>query len=130
LSIVQLLVSCAALRAGSNLDRADICIGTDSFHTPSLIRDAIVAVAKGEGYSVAVDAPFSGALVRLSSYRKDHRILSVMIEMNRRLYMDEDSGQKTRDFATVRAAVGRIIVIAAKAAAKAGSPDVCSTRRS
>jgi N-formylglutamate deformylase len=49
------------------LDRADICIGTDSFHTPSLIRDAIVAVAKGEGYSVAVDAPFSGALVRLSS---------------------------------------------------------------
>src|SRR4029077_18452671 len=41
--------------------RADICIGTDSFHTPVLVRDSIVAAAKEEGYSVAVDAPFAGA---------------------------------------------------------------------
>ena len=47
--------------------RADICIGTDSFHTPLLIRDAIVAATKEEGYSVAVDAPFAGALVPLVS---------------------------------------------------------------
>jgi hypothetical protein len=50
--------------------------------------------------------------------------------VNRRLYMDEDSGLKGHDFEKVRAAVGRIIVIAAKAAAKAGSSDVCSTRPS
>jgi N-formylglutamate deformylase len=89
-----------------------------------------VALAKGEGYSVAVDAPFSGALVPLSSYRKDRRILSVMIEVNRRLYMDEESGLKRHDFEKVRAAVGRIIVIAAKAAAEAWSPGVCSARQS
>jgi hypothetical protein len=53
--------------------------------------------------------------------------MSVMIEINRRLYMDEESGQKMHDFERVRAAVGRVIVIAVKAAAKAGSPDVCST---
>jgi N-formylglutamate deformylase len=73
-------------------ERADICIGTDAFHTPSLVRDAIVEAAKREGYSVAVDAPFSGALVPLSAYQKDRRVLSVMIEVNRRLYMDEHSG--------------------------------------
>jgi hypothetical protein len=28
-------------------ERADICVGTDSFHTPSLIRDAVVTQAKG-----------------------------------------------------------------------------------
>jgi N-formylglutamate deformylase len=98
--------------------RADICIGTDPFHTPALIRDAIVSAAAQQGYSVAVDAPFSGALVPLSAYRRDRRILSVMIEVNRRLYMDELSGLKRHDFEKVRAAVGRMIVIAAKAASE------------
>jgi N-formylglutamate deformylase len=97
-------------------DRADICIGTDPFHTPATIRDAIVSAAAEEGYSVAVDAPFSGALVPLSAYRKDRRILSVMIEVNRRLYMDELSGLKRHDFEKVPGAIGRMIVRAAKAA--------------
>jgi N-formylglutamate deformylase len=102
-------------------DRADICIGTDAFHTPPQVRDSIVAAAKEEGYSVAVDAPFSGALVPLSSYQTDRRILSVMIEVNRRLYMDELSGQKTQDFGTVRAAIGRLVIAAAEAAGQAAS---------
>jgi N-formylglutamate amidohydrolase len=69
--------------------RADFCIGTDAFHTPPAVRDAIVAAVKQAGYSVTVDAPFAGALVPLASYRKDRRVWSVMIEVNRRLYMDE-----------------------------------------
>jgi N-formylglutamate amidohydrolase len=101
--------------------RADFCIGTDSFHTPSAIRDAIVTAVKEEGYSVTVAAPFSGALVPLASYRKDRRILSVMIEVNRRLYMDAHSGLKKQDFAQVSAAVGRLIVTAAEAAAHQSS---------
>jgi N-formylglutamate deformylase len=96
-------------------DRADICIGTDSFHTPSRVRDAIVAAAEEEGYSVAVNAPFAGALVPLSGYQKDRRVWSVMIEVNRRLYMDEVSGLKRHGFEKVRAAVGRLIVTATEA---------------
>jgi N-formylglutamate deformylase len=59
-------------------------------------------------------------LVPLSYYGKDRRILSVMIEVNRRLYMDERTEQKRQDFGMVRAAVGRIIVIAAEAAIASG----------
>jgi N-formylglutamate deformylase len=99
--------------------RADICIGTDSFHTPSLIHDAIIASTKEESYSVAVDAPFAGALVPLASYRNDRRVLSVMIEVNRRLYMDEHSGLKKQDLGQVCATVGRLIVTAAEAASRA-----------
>jgi N-formylglutamate deformylase len=101
--------------------RADICIGTDSFHTPWAVRDAIVAAAEADGYSVAVDAPFSGALVPLSSYRKDHRILSVMIEVNRRLYMEEDSGKKKHGLGKVCATLSRLVVAAAEAAAEEAS---------
>jgi N-formylglutamate amidohydrolase len=97
--------------------RADICIGTDQFHTPLTVRDSIAAVAHAEGYSVAVDAPFSGALVPLASYRKDRRIMSVMIEVNRRLYMNENTCVRNQDFEKVCAAVGRLIVTAAEAAA-------------
>jgi N-formylglutamate deformylase len=78
---------------------------------------AIAAAAQAEGYSVAADTPFSGALVPLASYRKDRRIMSVMIEVNRRLYMDEDTGFKNRNFDKVGAAVGRLIVTATQAAA-------------
>jgi N-formylglutamate amidohydrolase len=101
--------------------RADFCIGTDSFHTPLVIRDAIVAATREEGYSVAVDAPFAGALVPLASYRKDRRIWSVMIEVNRRLYMDEHSGLKKQNFERACAAVGRLIVAASEAATRLGN---------
>ena len=101
--------------------RADICIGTDSFHTPWAVRDAIVAAAEADGYSVAVDAPFSGALVPLSSYQKDHRILSVMIEVNGRLYMEEKSGKKKYGFGKVRATLGRLVMAAAEAAVNEAS---------
>ena len=97
--------------------RADFCIGTDAFHTPAVIRDAMVTAVKEAGYSVAVDAPFAGALVPLASYRKDERIWSVMIEVNRRLYMDEQSGRRSPDFDQVRAAVGRLIESVAETAA-------------
>jgi N-formylglutamate deformylase len=106
-----------------NSERADICVGTDPFHTPSRVRDAIVKAAQREGYSVAVDVPFAGALVPLSAYGKDRRVLSVMIEVNRRLYMDEHTGQKTQGFPTVQAAVGRLILAAAEAVANPHGPN-------
>jgi N-formylglutamate amidohydrolase len=96
-------------------ERADFCIGTDAVHTPAVIRDAIVAAVKETRYSVAVDAPFAGALVPLSCYQKDDRISSVMIEVNRRLYMDEQSGRRSPD---LRAAVGRLVEAVAEAAAR------------
>jgi N-formylglutamate deformylase len=60
-------------------DRPDICIGTDPFHTPSIIRDMLVAAVKEMHFSVLVDAPFAGALVPITYYRKDRRVLSVML---------------------------------------------------
>jgi N-formylglutamate amidohydrolase len=99
--------------------RADFCVGTDSFHTPSFVRDAIVAAAKEEDYSIAVDTPFAGALVPLAFYRNDRRVWSVMIEVNRRLYMDEHSGAKGPGFEQVSGVLGRLIVAAAETAARA-----------
>ena len=86
-------------------DRPDICIGTDSFHTPAALRDAFVSGFSSEGLRVAVDTPFSGALVPARHYRREPRVQSVMVEVNRCLYLDEATGLPAKGFAEVAATV-------------------------
>lgn len=82
--------------------RAEICIGTDAFHTPDWMRDSLVAFFEKAGYTVSVDTPFGGALVPGNFYRKNKNVMSVMIETRRDLYMDETTGIKTARFDAVR----------------------------
>jgi N-formylglutamate deformylase len=89
--------------------RPDICIGTDEFHTPARLREALVDFFRGKGYLVDVNHPFAGALVPLPHYRKEPRVSSVMIELNRRLYMDERTGAKAAGFARLKAHVTECI---------------------
>lgn len=68
-------------------DRADFCIGTDEFHTPKEDVKKLVAGLQKYGYSVSIDTPYSGTIVPLSMYQKEERVKSMMIEVNRRLYL-------------------------------------------
>ena len=72
--------------------RPDICIGTDAYHTPRAVLDLVVGLCEGVGWRVAVNRPFAGALVPMRHYRQDSRVTAVMIEVNRRLYLDEATG--------------------------------------
>lgn len=98
-------------------DRADICIGTDPFHTPSFLSETLIAAAKELNFSVAVNAPFAGALVPIAYYQKDRRVRSVMIEINRRLYMDEPTGRKKQAFMAMRDDIPKLIEAVAQAVA-------------
>jgi N-formylglutamate deformylase len=90
-------------------DRPDICLGADSFHTPvGLLARALRAV-RAEGWSVRVNSPFAGALVPLSSYRRETRVKALMIEVNRRLVQSETTGERAPGFAGVQAALGRVL---------------------
>ena len=42
------------------------------------------------GYSTARDQPFSGTIVPMKHHQKDQRVQSLMIEINRWLYLGED----------------------------------------
>jgi N-formylglutamate amidohydrolase len=83
-------------------DSPDICIGTDSNHTPAWLCDIAVSTFEELGWSVAVDRPFSGALVPTRFYRKDPRVRAIMVEVKRGLYMDEQSGARLPRFDEVR----------------------------
>lgn len=73
--------------------RPEICIGTDSFHTPHKIVESLLKEFESLGFASAVNTPFSGALVPAKHYQRDARVKAVMIEVRRDLYLDEYSGQ-------------------------------------
>jgi N-formylglutamate deformylase len=94
--------------------RPDICIGTDDWHTPARLRDELVAAASAAGFSVLIDRPFAGALVPAKHYRREPRVKDVMIEINRQLYMDEETGERLPSFGEIRQVVSELLAAAGR----------------
>ena len=90
-------------------DRPDICIGTDSFHTPPALAEHLRRAFAAEAFRVRLDSPFAGALVPLAYYRRDNRVASLMIEVRRGLYCDEATGDPASSFASVRERLERAV---------------------
>ncbi len=95
--------------------RPDICIGTDSFHSPKALEQAFVDAFTRSGWSVAVNEPFAGALVPASRHHRDFRVMAVMVEVSRDLYLDRESFEPKPDFAQIAAEVRHRCVEALKA---------------
>jgi len=74
--------------------RPDICLGTDPFHTPDWLADAAKRAFRDLGWRVELNRPYPGALVPLSLYERDARVHSIMVEINRALYLDETTGER------------------------------------
>ena len=90
--------------------RPDICIGTDpDFHTPGWLAACLCSAFAEKGYTVAVNEPFGGTLVPMKHYCRDSRVLSAMIEVNRGLYMDEETGLRSRGFAALQADIRDVL---------------------
>ncbi len=83
-------------------DRPDICIGTDSFHTPQSLTEKVCNGFENSGYSVKINKPFAGTIVPMAYYRKKSSVKSIMIEINRKLYLDEDTGMKNYQFDSLK----------------------------
>jgi N-formylglutamate deformylase len=80
------------------LPRPEVNVGTDSFHTPAWLREATVRRVEAQGWSVGLDWPYRGSISPASRYGVDNRVHSVMIEVNRRMYMNEQTGERSGGF--------------------------------
>ena len=91
------------------IDRPDICIGSDSYHTP----DGLVRLSKeyfvSQNLSIEKNSPFSGTLVPIKFYRKYKGVQSIMIEINRPLYINEKTGEKLSQFNQIQEIVSEYI---------------------
>ena len=91
-------------------DRPDICIGTDEFHTPPQLADALVDAFGTTGWTVKLNSPFAGALVPIHHYKKKCNLAAVMIEVNRALYIDETTGKRLQCFSSVARAIREVVL--------------------
>jgi N-formylglutamate deformylase len=82
--------------------RAEICIGTDLFHTPDSVKNELKNYFISKGYSVSIDDPFAGALTPLKHYGQTKDVMAVMYEVRRDLYMDEVTGEKNNKFDVIK----------------------------
>ena len=76
-------------------NRPDFNIGTDSFHTPPKLIVECEKYFENLGYSIGIDWPYSGSIVPMDYYQKDKRVSSIMLEVNRKLYLEEGTNKKS-----------------------------------
>jgi N-formylglutamate deformylase len=65
-------------------------LGVDRFHTPKWLIEQIKNRFEQHGLSVGINSPYSGTIVPTQFFQKDSRVCSIMIEINRKLYMKEN----------------------------------------
>ena len=74
----------------------DFNIGTDDFHTPPSWIEASMAFFEERGFRLGIDEPYAGSIVPMKHYQKEARVKSIMLEINRTLYLDDTYGRGPR----------------------------------
>ena len=79
--------------------RPDICLGTVATgQSPEPLVALVERTVRDHGFSVGRNTPFGGAIMP-SRFAGDPTVATIMIETNRRLYLDERTAEKTGGFA-------------------------------
>ena len=92
-SFPNIPLRCSLYQGGLNFD---FNIGTDPFHTPQEWVHASEAFFKKQGFRLGVDVPYTGSIVPMKHYQKNKQVKSIMLEINRDLYMDDNYNRGPR----------------------------------
>lgn len=83
-------------------NRPDFNIGSDSFHTPKRLVELSETFFKEKGFSVGIDWPYKGTIVPMEHYQKSKNVASIMLEINRALYLDEPSNMRSINYNVIK----------------------------
>ena len=64
---------------------------------------------KEKGYSLGVDWPYSGSIVPLNHYQKTKNVSSIMLEINRALYLNEPGNQKSSNYLAIKETINEYL---------------------
>jgi N-formylglutamate deformylase len=65
--------------------------------------------------SIAINKPFAGTLIPMKFYKQDKRVESIMIEINRKLYMDESTGEKNTRYSELKSIIDGFMALIGEA---------------
>jgi len=89
---------------GDGAERADFVLGDlRGLACDTEITERVADRVRELGYTVAVNDPYQGGDILRSYGRPASGVHSLQIEINRGIYMNEDSGEKTANFARLNA---------------------------
>lgn len=89
--------------------RPDFNIGTDSFHTPKKLVELSVSFFENAGYTLGIDWPYKGSIVPLEHYNKNRNVQTVMLEINRALYLNEPTNEKSERYLEIKKITGKFM---------------------
>ena len=90
-------------------NRPDFNIGTDAFHTPQKLIDLSVSFFESTGYTLGVDWPYKGSIVPMEYYQKNKNVQTIMLEINRVLYLNEPTYEKSGNYLKIKKVVGEYV---------------------
>jgi N-formylglutamate amidohydrolase len=90
-------------------NRPDFNIGTDSFHTSQKLIDLSVSFFESAGYTLGVDWPYKGSIVPMEYYKKNKNVQTIMLEINRALYLNEPTNEKSGNYLKIKKVVGEYV---------------------
>lgn len=86
--------------------RPDICLGYEEYHlNKEFLARTETNLSHNSIFTISHNDPFAGSIVPMKFYHRDNRVQSLMIELNRGIYMDEKTGRKLDSFDTIRALI-------------------------
>jgi len=89
--------------------RPDFNLGTDPFHTqPELTRHAYRFFVE-RGFTIEINRPYAGTLVPMRWYNNNNSVQSLMLEVNRRLYLKPCTNEKSSYFKLVQLTVQQFL---------------------
>lgn len=78
--------------------RPDYNLGTDEYHTSGELLEVASLYFKERGFSLGINEPYSGSIVPLKYYQKDAKVQSIMLEVNRKLYLKDGSNENNLNY--------------------------------
>ena len=100
----------APTHADAGKPRADFCLGNIGFTTSSReFVDYVAAEIKKLGYSVTINDPYEGNELNRRHGAPAKRIESIMVEINKQLFMDTKTFRRTEGFSKLKADLDRLL---------------------
>ena len=100
----------APTHADAGKPRADFCLGNIGFTTSSReFVDYVAAEIKKLGYSVTINDPYEGNELNRRHGAPAKRIESIMVEINKKLFMDTKTFRRTEGFSKLKADLDRLL---------------------
>jgi len=110
---VVYIVDCHSFSNEQLESDVDFCIGFNDDFTDFDMLQEIVDYLKKCGYKIGINEPYSNAIVP-SDYINNPEVKSIMIEINKRLYLKEGTNIKSDNFNIVEKDINNILTIISK----------------